>query len=122
MNQVPLTLDRIWIELYAARQDITFDLAEQVLSGMPILLRQKVVDAMQVQVSGLLHDPVEDNPDLAKVIAEAKEEARLRVFEQGVSAGKVALGWITTKRILRETGIDWHTPQEMNPHMWLHPG
>jgi hypothetical protein len=122
MNQLSLELDRPWVVQYAARQDITFALAEQVLSEMPALLRQKIVDAMQVQVSGLLHDPIEDNPDFAKVIAEAKEEARLRVFEQGVSAGKVALAWVATKTILRETGIEWHTPQEMNPHMWLHPG
>lgn len=68
------------------------------------------------------HDPQEDDPKLGPIIKEAAEEARRKVSEKyGLKEGEHRMGigheiWIMQKIILKEKGIDWKSPREMNPH------
>lgn len=65
------------------------------------------------------HDPQEDDPKLGPIIKEAAEEAKRKVYKKhGLTKHQLGIGhevWIEQKRILKEKGIDWKSPAEMNP-------
>jgi hypothetical protein len=64
-------------------------------------------------------DPVEKTKRYRQVAARADEMARARLLASGLnpdSFGACHAIWAEKKQILREEfGIDWRTPDEMNP-------
>lgn len=68
----------------------------------------------------LKHDPQEDEPRLRVIILEAGEEAEAALTqEQHVATGQMGFCyvlWCRQKEILKNKhGIDWKSPEEMNP-------
>ncbi len=68
------------------------------------------------------HDPQEDDPVKGEVIRRVRESVLTTVRDEYRRARKLRAGschvvWKRAKEILlREHGIDWKTPQEMNLH------
>ncbi len=66
------------------------------------------------------HDPKESNPTFKQRIMEAEEKAMTKLALEPRSMGFCHMLWTTKKRILKEEyGIDWKTPAEMNPTVFL---
>jgi len=71
----------------------------------------------------LKHDPQEDDPELGPIIKETAEEAKRKIYEKyGLKGSEYRPGighemWTEQKRILKEKGIDWKSPKEMNPYI-----
>lgn len=64
------------------------------------------------------HDPQEDDPKLGKIIRKAGKEARRRVLgNKPLDLGQGFQIWAIQKEILREKGVDWKTPAELNPRI-----
>ena len=64
-------------------------------------------------------DPAEDDPVLATVLLRATLEVDAELAgEDRTRMGFCHLFWYTKQRILRERyGVEWHTPDELNPHI-----
>ncbi len=66
----------------------------------------------------LKHDPIEDNPEIKKIIEKAREEIdrKLKTHER---RGKVGFSKIFARelqKLLKEKhNVDWKTPSQMNP-------
>ena len=75
----------------------------------------------EAYVKTVQHDPKEDDPKLGPIIKEAAEEAKRIVYERhGLSKHRRGIGheiWTEQKRLLKEKGIDWKSPAEMNPNV-----
>lgn len=96
-------------------------------------LCERILSARQEQTGQTLHDPIEDDSQFkvqiakARIAAEQNQEVwiseqnqKLRDSGQGHLAGKWPLGachriWKLMKEDLREQGIPWYSPAEMNP-------
>ena len=65
------------------------------------------------------HDPLEDDPEIKKIIDVAREEARaILVSQKHPTRGFRPWLWRVQKKILKEKyGIDWKSPAAMNPHI-----
>ncbi|MFC2038983.1 hypothetical protein ACFLUG_04360 [Chloroflexota bacterium] len=64
------------------------------------------------------HDPQEDDPSLNRIIKKAEEQADKNLEAFPRSLGFCHRLWGEKKRILKEEyGIDWRSPQDMNPEM-----
>lgn len=64
----------------------------------------------------LLHDPIEDDPELGLLVAAADEQARRQLEDEPWRMGLCHRFWHTKQRILQEKyGIEWFTPAQMNP-------
>jgi hypothetical protein len=64
------------------------------------------------------HDPVEDDPAIAPLIALAEREAMAQLEASGfkIQIGYCMLFWMTKQQILLERyGIAWKSPAQMNP-------
>lgn len=83
------------------------------------LLYSRLVEAAQTQSqedTHYLHDPIEDDPEIAKVIQQAEQETEEAVRSCKRGMGFCHLVWNTKQQILKEKyGIEWFTPVEMNP-------
>lgn len=70
---------------------------------------------------GFRRDIVEKDPFFQSVLREAEKEAQQKLEQRGIKTGAVGyykFFWQEKKIILREKyGIDWKTPQEMNPEI-----
>lgn len=79
------------------------------------LLRERIEIAKQQQgACDLLHDPIEDDPLIHPMIAEAAAQAEAEVPDSGM--GWCYSVWEAQQRILRNRfGIEWFDPSEMNP-------
>ena len=63
----------------------------------------------------LLHDPVEDDPALKPVVAEAESLADAELSGRSRGRGFCHVFWRTKRRILRDRfGVTWFSPGEMN--------
>lgn len=70
--------------------------------------------------SGLLRDPVEDDPRHAVVFRNIDDEVKALLADhpRRGSEGFVNIYWETKKRLLKNRyGIDWRSPGEMNPQV-----
>jgi len=64
----------------------------------------------------LKHDPQEDDPKKGPIIKEAAEQAKQKILGKGQhNLGDAHRIWAEQKKILKERGINWKSPQEMNP-------
>jgi len=78
-----------------------------------------MVENFYMRAGALKHDPQEDNPEKGPIIKKAAKKATqliykkhgLRYYRRGIEFEI----WAEQKRILKEEGIDWKTPKEMNP-------
>jgi len=71
---------------------------------------------------GLKHAPQEDNPEIGPIIRAISQETKEKIhrkYDLLEGAYILTIGreiWAEQKRILlKERGIDWKTPAEMNP-------
>jgi len=63
------------------------------------------------------HDPQEDDPKLGPIIKEACIEANQQVCGgKPLQLGQCHEIWARAKQILKEKGIDWKSPADMNPN------
>lgn len=81
------------------------------------LLRERIEIAKRQQIgiySEILYDPIEDDPLIQPMIAEAAAQAEVEVPDAGM--GWCYSVWKARQRILRDRfSIEWFTPDEMNP-------
>ncbi len=77
----------------------------------------RILDAMRTQEARRpFHDPIEDSPEHAAAFAEADTLVDAEFDGVPYRRGHCYSVWAARKRILLERfGIDWLTPQEMNP-------
>lgn len=67
------------------------------------------------------HDPQEDDPRLKKTFQEAERKVERELVRTPRTVGFIHIYWSTKKRILKKDyGIDWKTPEELNPHISYH--
>jgi hypothetical protein len=70
--------------------------------------------------SGLIHDPVEDEPryaDIFKAIDDEVKELLVNHPQRG-GEGFVNIYWSAKKNLLKQKyGIDWRSPGELNPQV-----
>lgn len=59
-------------------------------------------------------DPIESTPDYQAAMVKVQPE--LDKLPQGFGTNVYAF-WATKKRLLKEEGVDWKTPAEMNPEI-----
>ena len=65
--------------------------------------------------TGRLHDPIEDDPALQPVIAEAEALADAELSGRPRGRGFCHVFWRTKQRILRDRfGVTWFSPADMN--------
>jgi len=66
------------------------------------------------------HDPIENDPEIAKLVSAARERAFDEVAEDGYNRmGTCHRIWARQQKILKEEhGIVWYPPSRMNPHMF----
>jgi hypothetical protein len=68
----------------------------------------------------LKHDPIEDNPEIKKIIDIAGKEAETQLKNEPRNKGYIHVYYKTKKKILLEKyHIKWKTPVEMNPDVMI---
>jgi hypothetical protein len=70
------------------------------------------------QIMESLCDGKEYDPKYSQAIKDAKDQATAELKKEGILPrfGYVHVFWPRVKKILKEKGIDWHSPAEMNPN------
>lgn len=86
-----------------------------VMSHRERLLHERIEIAEQQQGDvDELHDPIEDDPELQPILAEAAAIAEAEVPDTGM--GWCHSVWERQQRILRSRySIEWFSPADMNP-------
>jgi len=67
----------------------------------------------------MLRDPIEETEEFKSVMRQIQsslDRLNERLDKQGVRMGRCHIYWKKQKERLKEYGIDWKTPAEMNPH------
>jgi len=79
--------------------------------------RRQLLTAIEQQSGPTYHDPIEDDPSVAPVFAQVRQEVESLVqAEGGRYLGRCHRIWHLTQRMLRERhGIEWFTPAQLNP-------
>jgi len=108
---------------------------KQHLESLSPADRIRYLEAADSQPSGILHDPIEDDPEIRPLFLAICDEAgrevdawhkqRIGELEKATPAvaelfrsgrGLCHRTWARTKSLLKERhGIDWRSPSEMNP-------
>ncbi len=93
--------------------------SREFLATQPSLLSERILRAAVSQPGGShLHDPAEDAPETAAVIAAAFARAESETdaeFRTGYFRVRCYAVWQRAERILHESGIEWFSPARMNP-------
>jgi hypothetical protein len=102
-------------------------------AGRGVELCERILRAHQEQGDGTLHDPIEDDPEFKERIAIARETAerdhRAWIAERNRELhdsgreqqirqwrlGSCHRIWKLMKEHLKELGVSWYSPAEMNP-------
>jgi len=70
------------------------------------------------KMENIKHDPIEENPELKKIINKAEKEAENKLISCKRRFGYCRLLWLMKKQILKEKyKINWKSPIEMNPEI-----
>ena len=79
--------------------------------------RRQLLTAIEQQSGPTYHDPIEDDPSVAPLFAQVRQEVETLVeAESGLRLGRCHRIWHLTQRTLRERhGIEWLTPAQLNP-------
>ena len=75
---------------------------------------QRVIDAYARQAGPLRSDPIEADPTFADTFQEVDAELQRRYPQR--RRGQVHSLWHRKKALLRERGIDWLSPHDLNPY------
>ena len=75
---------------------------------------QRVIDAYTRQVGPLRSDPIETDPAFADILQEVDAEVQTRHPTQGL--GQCHLRWRTKRALLKELGVEWLSPPDLNPY------
>jgi hypothetical protein len=93
--------------------------SKSLLSTASPLYRSRLelaAEYQNIEENSILHDPIEDDPEVTEIIERAEAETRIELKGEKQRRGLCHLHWKTKKKILKEKyGIDWFTPAEMNP-------
>ena len=74
--------------------------------------------AAKASQSGVLHDPIEDDPQYRNLVQQAEAEAEQALKGRDRDVGFCHLVCATQRDILQNKhGVVWFTPSEMNPGM-----
>ena len=66
----------------------------------------------------ILHDPIEDDPQMAPLIKAAEKKAKIELRGTKVGMGWCHMFWGVKEQILQEEyGVEWFSPAEMNPNV-----
>ena len=74
---------------------------------------QRVIDAYTRQTGPLRSDPIETDPTFADILQEVDAEVQRRHPTQGL--GQCHLRWRTKRALLKERGVEWLSPPDLNP-------
>lgn len=130
--------DRVSAELvvrFHRAVDLPLLKARQFLEQLAPADRLRLVETVESNPGRLLHDPIEDHPEIGPIVErvqlevthEVRERHRIRIaeLEQTSPALSATLRsgrglshqiWHSAKQRLRdEYGIEWRSPAEMNP-------
>ena len=75
---------------------------------------ERVILAYRTQKAGAIHDPVEDAADHAEAFLEVEAIIRARFPE--LRMGQCHQIWRMKKQLLKERGISWLGPSDLNPY------
>ncbi len=78
------------------------------------------IKPIEQQQSGLVHDPVEDDPRYAEIFRSIDDEVKALLVDHPQRGGEgfVNIYWQTKKNLLKQKyNIDWRSPGEMNSHV-----
>ena len=99
--------------------------AKEFVEHRPDELVSRIIEAKEKQSDRILHDPIEDRPEMAATfdVVRRRAEETLDRWTATVSDGfrKRPLGschlvWSEMRKVLKEEhGVLWFTPAEMNP-------
>jgi hypothetical protein len=93
--------------------------AKEILNKMDKELFNRVLQAMNEQPDAKepFFDPIESNPEIQKIIVQAKREAEDIIKRRnGLGRGSCHLIWREAEIILKEKhNISWYSPAKMNP-------
>ncbi len=112
------------IATYAAAIGCSEGWARDILTKVAEPLRERIIRAAVLQrptEGEMLHDPIEDEPQMAAVLAQAEAQAEVGV----PSAAKEKMGychvlWQRKAEILRSRfGVVWYSPADMNPYVLI---
>ncbi len=74
---------------------------------------QRVIDAYTHQAEPPRSDPIEADPTVAHIFQEVDAELQKRYPER--RRGQCHARWRTKKALLKERGVDWLSPPDLNP-------
>lgn len=105
------------IDLVSSARKLDRDAAAALLSEMRGDLRERFVQAAREQTESVLHDPIEDDPQVLPLLRDAFEQAQAVAEGKGIRGmGSCHYVWMQAQWILlKKHGITWFTPAEMNP-------
>jgi hypothetical protein len=94
--------------------------SQQFIATQPTQLTERILQAAETQASGpFLHDPIEDAPETAAIVAAAFARAETEIDAErhpGMFRGRCHAVWHRVERILRDdSSIEWFSPTRMNP-------
>ncbi len=75
---------------------------------------QRVIDAYARQTGPLRSDPIEADPTFADTFQEVDAELQTRYPKR--RRGQCHARWRTKRALLKERGIDWLSPHDLNPY------
>ncbi len=76
---------------------------------------ERVIDAYTHQTGAVWTDPIETDTTFADIFQEVDAELQRRYPKP--RRGQCHARWHTKKALLKERGVDWLSPQDLNPHM-----
>jgi len=85
-------------------------------------LAARIEQAEQTQTGGdglhILHNPIEDDSQIAPLIKSAEKKAEKQIRAYGIIMGRCHMLWAAKRQILQEEyGVEWFSPAEMNPNV-----
>ncbi|TCT16022.1 hypothetical protein EDC18_10236 [Natranaerovirga pectinivora] len=64
-------------------------------------------------------DPIEETKEFKEVVKKIQPQLDIinsQLDEQGYRMGRCHIYWAKKKELLKQEGINWHTPAECNPY------
>lgn len=112
------------VAAYAAAMRCSDEWARRTLSRVDDALRERIVRAaisQRPEDGNLLHDPIEDEPQLASILAVAEREAEASIdADAREQMGYCHVLWQRKAAILQSKfGVVWYSPAAMNPDVLI---
>ncbi|NLC19864.1 MAG: hypothetical protein GX757_11765 [Clostridiales bacterium] len=68
----------------------------------------------------MMRDPIEDTQEFKQALERIQpllDELEKRLEDSNYGMGSCHIYWAKKKKLLKDLGIEWKTPAEMNPHV-----